>query len=135
MKIEYIISHGIAVWVKKDNSGSEYIDLIFKPKCNGAVILDGTAYPVASGEARLPSVAIRNGEHKPRLECEYGVIALSPFVKNGRNICLKEYDADTVGYLIKECHELDERLIKAEKTLAHLEEICVGHNIFNFERN
>lgn len=135
MKISYIISHGVAEWVEADTVTDNVLTIKLKPSCDGSLVIGSTVYPVKHGEVFIPIGALRDGEHRPRLEYSDGVVTLSPFVKKGRSVSPKECDAEVIRRLVKVCYELEIRLKSAESTIAQLNEMCTGHNIFDFERN
>ena len=135
MRIHYIISHGVAEWVETDSGDTDTLVLIFEPRYNGALVDNGTVYPINNGEVSIPRLALCDGTHRPRLECECGVIEVSPFTKSRREIAPSENGGENVRRLIKSCYETEKRLKKAEATILRLEKMCEGHNIFNYERN
>ena len=134
MKIHYIISHGVAEWVETNSGDTDTLALLFKPRCNGALIDNGAVYPINNGEVRIPRAALCDGMHRPRLECEYGVIEVSPFTKSHREITPSDNGGESVRRLIKICYETEKRLERAEATILRLAKMCEGHNIFNYER-
>ena len=134
MKISYIISHGVGDFVKIEKDGGDDITLKLEPKYSGTLKIGATLYEVKKGEARIPTASLQSGEYRPKLECEAGVIALTPFTKIHRDVTPKPVDGETVYRLIKRCYDLEIRLAEAEKSLARLDKMCRGHDIFNFER-
>lgn len=134
MKISYIISHGVAEWVDFDHANNGTLSLCFNPKFDGALTLGSHAFAVTSGEVSVPIKLIKDGEHHPRLECNGGVFTVAGFIKSNGSIEPISNVDEALRRLIKECYLLTERNREQEERIARLEEICKGHNIFNFER-
>lgn len=134
MKISYIISHGVADFVGTEKTGGDEIILKFEPKYSGTLTLASHRYEVKKGEVKISVGTLTDGEYRPKLECEAGVISLTPFTKRHRDITQKETDSETVRRVIRRCYDLEKKLSETEKRLAQLEGVCRGHDIFNFER-
>ena len=134
MKIRYIIAHGSAEWVDFDPRGKDELTLKFNPRCSGTVRFGTDIFILKDGEVALPTAALRNGKNTPRIECELGAVAVSPFIKSGRSIAMAEDHGKAVRAIIRDCFELVKARDDLEKRVTQLEDLCKGHDIFNFER-
>ena len=134
MKIHYIISHGVGRWVEFDRKGGDVLTISVTPGCTGSVTLGPLILSVKNGEVSLPCAALADGNYTPILECEAGVFPLDNFFKSGRSVALPENAYEVARDLITVCHELKTRNKKLEQRVKELENICKGHNIFNYER-
>ena len=134
MKIHYITQHGVAEWTEIHREEPEFITLSFSPSCDGAITLRGKVYAVNGGQVNIPARALPNGEYRPVLESDTGRYALEGFIKEGDNVSMLKTDESTIRRLLRVCRELKESRDHLVERVEHLEDLCTGHNIFNYER-
>ena len=135
MKISYIISHGVGELYDFDPNDHGSLTLTFKPECDGALTLGSSFLRVTDGEVTIPTKALRDGEHTPRLECDEGVFLLPGFTKHGRGITPAPTDHSTTRRLVLELYRLAKKQSELEERIAALEKLCCGNTILNYERN
>ena len=134
MKINYITSHGTAEWVETSKSDDGILSIQVTPKCNGVITIGSTAFEVKNGRVSIPLCALQNGEHRPKLEVDTGVFIAEGFYKNGYDISMLPTEQETIRRLVSRYHSLEKICVTLEKKVAHLETLCQGHRIFDFER-
>ena len=134
MKIRYVISHGVARWVEFDRSDKDALTLSVTPKCRGTVSLGTMILPLEHGEVTIPLSALADGTYTPIVECTDGVYAADNFKKMAKGIVLPENASEATRDLIVLCQRLGSRAKLLEERVSALEELCRGHNIFNYER-
>ena len=135
MIISYITDRGVAEWVKIDTAmEQDSIILQINRKIDGAVVLGKTVFPLKDGEARIPMNSLANGEYAPKFETDSGVYNAERFTKQGRNITLAKADDSLIRRILVRGANLESRILALEKAVTHLENLCKGHDIFNFER-
>ena len=134
MKITYITSHGIAEWVATSKTDDRILHIQFKPECNGVITVGTVAYKVKSGSVSIPLDALKNGEYQPRLEADTGVFIAEGFCKNGYDVSMLPTEQSVIRRLVSRCHTIEKNCDALYKKVSHLETLCQGHRIFDFER-
>ena len=134
MKIHYITQHGVGEWSQIQTEDSEVITLVFTPASDGALTLRGKVYAVKNGEVSISKRALPDGEYRPLLEADSGRYELEGFVKQGKTVSMLKTEERAVRRLLGRCRELEGSLSSAKERLDRLEALCVGHNIFSYER-
>ena len=134
MKIRYIISRSKAIRIEFEYVEKEALTLTFVPKLTGAVVLGGRILPLVNGEVRIPLSALADGDYTPRLETEQGIYHAEGFTKRGKSIAVHDANEELIRTIASEFYGLVNELDNAKKRIEGLERICVGHNIFDFER-
>ncbi len=134
MKIRYITQHGVGEWTDMLAEDTDVITLTFTPECDGALTLRGKLYTVKDGEVSILARALPDGEYRPVLEADTGRYELEGFTKQGKTISMAKTEESTVRRLLGRCRELERSLYAAIERIKNLEAICVGHNIFSYER-
>lgn len=134
MKICYITSHGIAEWIAFKDDRNSILQLQFTPKCDGAVSLGDTIYKVKNGNVSIPLDILPNGEYRPKLEADTGVFIAEGFCKTGGMITMLKTEEAAIRRLVSRCHSLEKICGTLREKVAHLEDMCQGHKIFNYER-
>ena len=113
---------------------SDTLTLCFEPECNGAITMCGKIFSVKCGESKIPLRALPNGECRPILEADTGRYILEGFVKSGSEISMLKTEEATIRRLLNTCLVLEKSRSALEDRVSRLEALCVGHNIFNYER-
>lgn len=134
MKIHYIISRSRAIRIEFEYVEKDALTLTFIPKLTGAVVLGGRILPLVNGEVRIPLSALADGDYTPRLETEQGIYHAEGFTKRGKSISVPDANEELIRTIASEFYLLANELDNVKKRVAELEETCVGHNIFDFER-
>lgn len=134
MKIHYITQHGVGEWSQIKTEDPDVITLTFTPASDGALTLRGRAYAVKGGEVSIPARELPDGEYRPLIEADSGRYELEGFIKQGKIISMLGTEEKVIRRLIKRCRELERSLDSQKERIERLEALCVGHNIFNFER-
>lgn len=134
MKIGYKTLHGTAEWVVKEAGEEGMLHLEFEPKCNGVITLANTSFRVKNGCASLPLCALPNGVYHPKLESDTGVFVAEGFYKEGDKVTMLKTEESVIRRLVKRCHTLESKNTALEERVAHLEALCQGHTIFDYER-
>ncbi|MBQ7343248.1 MAG: hypothetical protein IJW53_00620 [Clostridia bacterium] len=134
MKIRYITQHGVGEWTDILTEDADVITLAFTPECDGALTLRGKLYTVKGGEVSIPTRALPDGEYRPVLEADTSRYELEGFIKQGKTVSMAKTEEATVRRLLGRCRELERSLCSATRRIGNLEAICVGHNIFSYER-
>ena len=134
MKIRYKTRHGIAEWVDFEDSDSDTVTFAFEPYQNGVLLLGGKMLALKNGEATVSKTALADGSYIPRLETEHGVYTVEEFTKSGNSISLKKADEALIRQLLLRCYELENTVRLFEEKITGLENLCHGHQIFDFER-
>lgn len=134
MKITYITSHGTAEWVATSKTDDSILHIQFTPECNGAITLGGIAYEVKHGSVDIPLGALQNGEYRPKLEADTGVFIAEGFCKSGHDVSMLPTEQAVVRRLVSRCYTLEKMCDALDKKVSHLETLCQGHRIFDFER-
>ena len=134
MKIRYETSHGTAEWVAIDDDGKNVLHMIFNPKCFGVIKLGNSMFEVNNGEVKIPLSSLHNEEYHPKLESDIGVFVVEGFCKIGPVVEMLKTDDTIIRRLISRCYNLEKACCSLEKKVAHLETMCRGHKIFDFER-
>lgn len=134
MKIRYITSHGVAERVEFDAYERDILTISVEPYHNGAVVLADKFFTLADGVAEIPMRSLPDGEYTPRIESEDGIFIAESFTKSGMSIAVKEADEKLIRRMLERCHALENELYSLKKRTEKLEDVCSGHNIFDFER-
>lgn len=134
MKIHYITQHGVAEWTKIHTEDPDVITLSFIPSCEGAITLRGKVYTVKVGQVSIPTRTLPDGEYRPVLESDIGRYALEGFIKEGGNVSMLRTEESTIRRLLGTCRKLEESRDSLTERVERLEALCVGHNIFSYER-
>ena len=134
MKICYLTLHGAAEWVDVKEDNDYILHLQFTPKCNGAISLGNVIFEVKEGNVSIPFNALQNGEYHPKLEADTGVFVVEGFSKSGYVITMLKTDESLIRRLVLRCHTLEKLCGTLTERVAHLEAICQGHKIFDYER-
>ena len=134
MRISYITSHGIAEWVSASKCDDGFLNIQFTPKCNGAITLGVTTFNVEEGRASIPLSALTNGEYRPKLEADTGVFIAEGFYKNWCEVSMLPTEEIIIRKLVSRYHTLEKTCDTLREKVAHLEAMCQGHSIFDYER-
>ena len=134
MKITYITSHSIAEWVETSATDDSILHIQFTPECNGIITVGNTAYEVKRGSVSIPLGALQNGEYRPKLEADTGVFTVEGFGKSGHDVLMLPTEQAVIRRLVSRCHTLEKICDTLDKKVSHLETLCQGHKIFDFER-
>jgi hypothetical protein len=134
VKISYITQHGVGEWSQIHTEDPDVITLTFTPASDGALTLRGKIYAVKSGEVSILKRVLPDGEYRPLLETDSGRYELEGFVKQGKTVSMLKTEESTVRRLLGRCRQLENALNSARERLSRLEELCIGHDIFNYER-
>ena len=134
MKIRYLTLHGAAEWSHFDDSDRDMLLIDFTSPIDGIIAIGDRSYTLSGGKVTIPISEIKTGEHRPVITCDGGIFIAEGFVKDAKGIRMMKTDEETVRRLVKRCHALEKTCDVLAKKVAHLEQLCQGHNIFNFER-
>ena len=134
MKITYITSHGAAEWVETSATDDSILHIQFTPECNGIITVENTAYEVKCGSVSIPLGTLQNGEYRPKLEANTGVFTVEGFCKSGHDVSMLPTEQAVIRRLVSRCHALEKICDTLDKKVSHLETLCQGHKIFDFER-
>ena len=134
MKISYKTRHGVGEWVNFTDDSSDVITILVDQKTDGAITVGSKVFALKRGEANIPKASIPNGEYHPKVECGGGVYLLEGFEKRQRDILPLKLSEDNIRDLIRRTYLVEEECVRLRDKVLHLEDICQGHNIFDFER-
>ena len=134
MKISYITHHGVAEWLNFEDDGSDMLTISVNPKAEGAITVGSNILIMKNGEARITKSALPSGEYSPKIECDNGVFVAEGFTKLGRVILPMKTSEGRIRALIRRTHRLEELTEQLIGRITALEDLCRGHDIFDFER-
>lgn len=120
--------------MKIDPGEDDVLSIAFDIPVEGLLLLGGKRYLVDDGRASIPKNAIASGEYHPRLECAEGVFRLEGFTKRGRDITMENDVKNLARQLAARLRQLEKQSLLLDDRITHLEGICEGNAILNFER-